>query len=230
MEHNEPNDTFEQGQSSGAPGGARTGGPGGFGGAADAASGTSAAGAAPRGDLAPEGGASQGDGNQRSGMQGAAGGMGQSQSQSYQRSQQQAKERLGQARDRAVDIKHSVESSLAERLEQGAQRLRARRNAARNAVAGSGSIGAQGIHTTGPGSPAYVGPEGTSATGTAGVAQQRTDKLETSVARGMEKTADWLRDGDLRTSVEQEVRKNPARSVAIALGLGYLLGKVFKNR
>ena len=50
-----------------------------------------------------------------------------------------------------------------------------------------------------------------------------------SVARGMHKSADWLRNGDLKADIERQVRDNPGRTLLIALGGGSLLGKAFRN-
>ena len=53
--------------------------------------------------------------------------------------------------------------------------------------------------------------------------------MQDSVARGMNKSADWLRTGDLKADIERQVRENPGRSLLIAIGLGYVLGKAFRN-
>jgi hypothetical protein len=52
------------------------------------------------------------------------------------------------------------------------------------------------------------------------------------VAGGMDATADWLRQADLdglRASVEQQVKEHPGRTLLIAAGLGYLLGKALRK-
>jgi hypothetical protein len=52
------------------------------------------------------------------------------------------------------------------------------------------------------------------------------------VATGMQATADWLRDADLdslREGVERQVKEHPGRSLLLAVGLGYLLGKAFRK-
>lgn len=53
-----------------------------------------------------------------------------------------------------------------------------------------------------------------------------------TIATGMESSADWLRDADLeklKDGVEKQVKEHPARSLLVALGAGYLLGKVFRR-
>jgi len=53
-----------------------------------------------------------------------------------------------------------------------------------------------------------------------------------TIATGMESSADWLRDADLeklKDGVEKQVKEHPARTLLVALGAGYLLGKVFRR-
>jgi hypothetical protein len=57
-------------------------------------------------------------------------------------------------------------------------------------------------------------------------------QMSGQVAGGMEKTADWLRDADLdglRMGIEQQVKEHPGRTLLIAAGLGYLLGKALRH-
>jgi ElaB/YqjD/DUF883 family membrane-anchored ribosome-binding protein len=106
-------------------------------------------------------------------------------------------------RDRAGHLK----DSLADALESGASRLRQR--ASHGELAGS----------TGAGS---VSADGAS----------RMDEVSTNVAGGMQATASWLRDADidgLKSGIEKQVREHPARSLLIAIGLGYLIGKAFRH-
>lgn len=115
---------------------------------------------------------------------------------------ERASEFAGTAREKAGELK----SSLADKLEQGADRLRNRGgNTSVAGVAGDGSM-----------------------TMNSGNADQLTSRL----AGGMQGTAEWLREADLenmRASVEREVRENPGRSLLVAVGLGYLLGKAFRR-
>jgi hypothetical protein len=48
----------------------------------------------------------------------------------------------------------------------------------------------------------------------------------------MQGAADWLRDADLdglKSGIERQVKDHPGRSLAIAVGVGYLLGKAFRK-
>ena len=120
---------------------------------------------------------------------------------------QSAKERLGHAGERAREVKRSVEQTLADRLEAGARSLRQR---------------------TAPGTstPAYAAAGGATAAGTS---DAQLDQLQGNVVKGMEATADWLRNGDLKETVEEQARTNPGRTLLVALGVGYLLGKAFRR-
>jgi hypothetical protein len=99
----------------------------------------------------------------------------------------------------------TIPAMLADGLEAGAEALRQHRPSA------SGTT---------PGSSVAV----TSDTGIAAV----TDTLAT----GMQSSAEWLRDADLdklKSGVEKQVKEHPARSLLVALGAGYLIGKALRR-
>src|SRR5215213_6636407 len=111
-----------------------------------------------------------------------------------------AQDKLGQAKDKAREL----QSTLADRLDAGAEKLRQRGQ-----------------------SSSFAGATGESSVGVA--SDDRMAQVNDSVARGMQKSADWLRNGDLKADIEHQVRENPGRTLLIALGVGYLLGKAFKS-
>jgi hypothetical protein len=99
----------------------------------------------------------------------------------------------------------TIPAMLADGLEAGAQALRQHRPSASGAM---------------PGSSVVV----TNDTGIAAV----TDTLAT----GMQSSAEWLRDADidkLKSGVEKQVKEHPARSLLVALGAGYLIGKALRR-
>jgi len=56
--------------------------------------------------------------------------------------------------------------------------------------------------------------------------------MSNQVAGGLQGAADWLRDADLdgmKTGHERQVKEHPGRTLAIAVGLGYLLGKAIRK-
>ena len=130
-----------------------------------------------------------------------------------------AKNFIGTAGDRLADVGSTArdkvgtaKDKLANALESGADRLRER--------AHSGSVGGATL--------AGASAEGGTTTLNDGRVAQVSDK----VAGGMQATADWLRDADLdgiKTSIETQVREHPGRTLLIAAGLGYLIGRAFRN-
>jgi len=113
-----------------------------------------------------------------------------------------AQDKFNQLRDKT----RNLQSTLADRLDEGAEKLRNRTSTSSATLAGA----------TGEGSSVAVS------------ADERA-KMQESVARGMQKSADWLRNGDLKADIEHQVRENPGRTLLVALGVGYLLGKAFRG-
>ena len=111
-----------------------------------------------------------------------------------------AQAKFEQVKDKAREL----QSTLADKLDAGATKLRQRNQ---NAT--------------------LAGATDTSTVGVA--ADDKMTRMQDSVAQGMTKSADWLRNGDLKADIEHQVRENPGRTLLIALGVGYLLGKAFRN-
>jgi hypothetical protein len=102
------------------------------------------------------------------------------------------------------DKASNIPAIIADGLEAGAKALRHNRPAA---------------ESTGGGSVALVNDSSITAV---------TDTLAT----GMQSSADWIRDADLekiKSGVEEQVKEHPARSLLIALGAGYLIGKALRR-
>jgi hypothetical protein len=191
------------GAGQGSTTGGAAGGTGGFGGPSDVG-GSSGGFGAPGGGSSGgmSGGSSTGGYGGTSGSEGAAG------------LADRAKDVAGGAKDRLSDVGSTVreragqaKNSLADALESGAERLR---NRGGQQLAGSTGYG-EGSVTTDGGKVAEIGER---------------------VAGGLQSSADWLREADLdglRQGVEKQVRENPGRTLLIAVGLGYLLGKAFRR-
>ena len=113
-------------------------------------------------------------------------------------------DRLGAVKEKAADLK----STLADKLEQGAEALRNRAQA-------SGTGGQQ-----------FAGAAGTAA-GLLG--NEKVQGYSNQLAGGLQGAADMLRDGDIQATLEKQVRENPARTLLIALGLGYVIGKAVRK-
>jgi len=110
-------------------------------------------------------------------------------------------------REKAGTLKHS----LADALESGAEKLRQQ-------AAGGGQTA--GAAATG-GSVGMVSDQ-----------SNRVAEVSNQVAGGLQASADWLRDADLdgmKTGLERQVKEHPGRTLAVAVGLGYLLGKAIRK-
>src|SRR5262245_19198185 len=135
-------------------------------------------------------------------------------SESSQSIKDRARGALGAAGGRLADVGSTVrdragvaKDKLADALESGAERLRTRAQA-------------DTLITTASGGTAALAGDG------------RMAHLSDRVAGGMERSAEWLRDADLdgiKASVEQQVKEHPARTLLIAAGLGYLIGRAFRG-
>ena len=107
-------------------------------------------------------------------------------------------------RDRAGNLK----DSLANALDSGAERLRQR----------GSSVAQISTATEGP----SVALE----------ASSRVAPVKARVASGMEATAGWLRETDLdsvKGGIERQVKEHPGRTLLVAVGLGYLIGKAVRK-
>jgi len=126
-----------------------------------------------------------------------------------------ARELAGNAQEKLADVGSNVreragnlKDSLADALETGAEKLRAKGGSQDGTLAG--------------------------ATGSSSMALEdgRVAQVSNRVAGGMDATADWLRQADLDglgKSIEAQVKEHPGRSLLIAAGLGYLLGKALRK-
>ena len=194
-----PNDNFDS-QTGGTSGSSGMSGAGGYGtGASGSGSGMGST------------GAGYGSTGATSGMSGTAGTEEQKLSDRAREklgtTKEKAQRGLSQAREKAGELKNS----LADKLDAGADRLRQRQGSAAYAGASAGTMG----------------------DGSIGVSDQgNMDKVSGSLATGMHSTAEWLRENDLdsmKQGIEQQVREHPGRTLAIAVGIGYLIGKAFRR-
>ena len=124
-----------------------------------------------------------------------------------------AQEKLADVGSTVRDRAGQMKNSLADALHSGADKLRQR-------------------STTTSGTNAPLA--GATDTGSVAVpaADSRAAQVGNRVASGMDATADWLRDADLdglKTGLERQVKEHPGRTLLIAAGLGYLLGKAFRR-
>lgn len=99
----------------------------------------------------------------------------------------------------------TLPAMLADGLEAGADALRQRRPSP---------------NSTTPGTSVAVGSD------------SNIDAVTDTLATGMQSSAAWLRDADLdklKSGVENQVKEHPARSLLVALGAGYVIGKILRR-
>lgn len=100
-----------------------------------------------------------------------------------------------------------LKNTIADRLEAGAEMVRSKGgNMSLSGAAGDGSIG--------------LGEEG------------RLAHMGGVVADSMKAAASWVREADIdgiKEGLEKQVKEHPARSLLVAVGVGYLLGKAFRR-
>ena len=111
----------------------------------------------------------------------------------------------GAASDRLGQVREKageLKTTLADKLEAGASSLRSQGGPQLAAVGGAGSATAS---------------------------SDPMARISGPAADAMQKTAEFLRDGDLKATIENQVRTNPARTLLIAVGVGYLLGKALRS-
>lgn len=104
----------------------------------------------------------------------------------------------------SAGLKHTI----ADALESGAARLR--QQAAGTRAAGAGADGSIEILAE----------------------DNRLAQTSNQIAGGMQGAAEWIRDADLdavKSGLERQVKEHPGRTLAIAVGVGYLLGKAFRR-
>jgi len=118
-----------------------------------------------------------------------------------------AKEKLADVGSTARERAGTLKNSLADALETGAEKLRQR--GTDGSLAGASGTGSVALESDG-----------------------RMSDVTSRVATGMQSSADWLRDADLdglKTGIERQVKEHPGRTLLIAVGIGYLLGKALRK-
>lgn len=119
--------------------------------------------------------------------------------------------------------------SAGERLSNAGNTVRERAGVAKDKLADVLESGAERLRGQGGGAPLA----GATADGSTSIpADGRVAQVSQRVAGGMQASADWLRDADidgLKTGIESQVKEHPGRTLLIAAGLGYLLGRAFRG-
>lgn len=128
-----------------------------------------------------------------------------------------AKSAASAAGDKLADVSSTVrdkagnlKTTIADALESGAERLRQQASGSGQLAGGNAAGGSTGVI----------------------VDDNRLAQTSNQLAGGMQGAADWLRDADLdglKSGIERQVKEHPGRSLAVAVGVGYLLGKALRR-
>ena len=131
--------------------------------------------------------------------------------------------------DRARDVAGTAQEKLAD----VGSTVRDRTGQMKNSLADALHSGADKLRQRSSASPGSTQLAGATESGSVAVpAESRTTQAASRVAGGMDAAADWLHDADLdslKTGLERQVKEHPGRTLLIAAGLGYLLGKAFRR-
>ena len=122
-----------------------------------------------------------------------------------------AQEKLADAGSTVRDKAGSLKNSLADALESGAEKLRQQAAGGGQTAGAAATGGSVGMMADQP---------------------NRVTDMSNQVAGGLQASADWLRDADLdglKSGLERQVKDHPGRTLAVAVGLGYLLGKAIRK-
>jgi hypothetical protein len=127
-----------------------------------------------------------------------------------------------------ADRARGAVGTAGEKLSDVGSSLRDRAGTAKDTLANVLETGAERLRSRGDGTMAAADASGSSVA----MSDDRLAAVTTKVAGGMEGAAEWLRDADLnnmKASIEQQVKDHPGRTLLIAVGLGYLLGKALRK-
>ena len=138
---------------------------------------------------------------------------------------------LGTQGKAAADTATSAIGNATDRLSDVGSTVRDKAGNLKNSLADALESGAERLRQQGSGTGQMAGADGMG--GTAAVADDnRLAQTSNQVAGGLQASADWLRDADIegiKSGIERQVKEHPGRTLAVAVGLGYLLGKAFRK-
>lgn len=130
------------------------------------------------------------------------------------------------------DKAKNIASSAGDRLSSAGSTVRDKAGNLKNSLADALESGAEKLRSQGSGGGQYAGAMATGGSESMVSGGSRTKSATNQLAGGMQASADWLRDADLdsmKSGVERQVKEHPGRTLAIAVGVGYLLGKAIRK-
>ena len=131
-----------------------------------------------------------------------------------------------------ADRAKNAASSAGEKLSDVGSTVRDRAGSLKNTIADALESGAEKLRTQGAGGGQIAGSAATGGSSAMVSDGNRLGDATNQLAGGLQASADWLRDADLdglKSGVERQVKEHPGRTLAVAVGLGYLIGKAFRK-
>ena len=131
-----------------------------------------------------------------------------------------------------ADRARSAASTAGEKLAGVGSTVRDRAGTLKGTLADALESGAERLRQQGAGGGQIAGAAATSGSAAIIADDNRLGQASNQLAGGMQGAADWLREADLdnvKSGIERQVKEHPGRSLAVAVGLGYLLGKAFRK-
>ena len=130
------------------------------------------------------------------------------------------------------DRAKNIASSAGDKLAGAGSTVRDKAGTWKNSLADALETGAEKLRTQGAGGGQLAGASATGGSSAMVGDGSRTAGATNQIAGGLQASADWLRDADLdsmKSGVERQVKEHPGRTLAIAVGVGYLLGKAIRK-
>jgi ElaB/YqjD/DUF883 family membrane-anchored ribosome-binding protein len=131
-----------------------------------------------------------------------------------------------------ADRAKNIASSAGDKLAGAGSTVRDKAGTWKNSLADALETGAEKLRTQGAGGGQYAGASATGGADTMIGDGSRVQGATNQIAGGLQASADWLRDADLdsmKSGLERQVKEHPGRTLAIAVGVGYLLGKAIRK-
>ena len=131
-----------------------------------------------------------------------------------------------------ADRAKGAASTAGEKLSDVGSSVRDRAGSLKNSLANALETGAEKLRAQGAGGGQIAGASATGGSADMIAEGSRIGEATNQLAGGLQASADWLRDADidgLKSGIERQVKDHPGRTLAVAVGLGYLLGKAFRK-
>jgi ElaB/YqjD/DUF883 family membrane-anchored ribosome-binding protein len=139
---------------------------------------------------------------------------------------------MGSDAGNLADKAKNIASNAGDKLSSAGSTVREKAGSLKNSLADALESGAEKLRTQGAGGGQFAGASATGGSASMVSEGSRTQGATNQIAGGLQASADWLRDADLdsmKSGVERQVKEHPGRTLAIAVGVGYLLGKAIRR-